>query len=132
MKKRFLKQIYHPYWLWEETKFNMWGDVENHDTFLRRAIKFTGDHKLYGRWMKKVIKDWKYSCEHNLSNNSSNRQAYIGHAACAYAFKCPEHIVREAWWHLTDEQRTLANKEADNAIESWERNNKYLIINKYE
>lgn len=114
------KQIYHPYWKWEEVKANMWGSVCNRDSFLQKAIKFTGDHFLYGSWMKQVVEKWKFSCEHNLSQVSQNRQAWLGHAACAMSFQCPEDIVREAWWHLTDEQRTLANAQADKYIRQWE------------
>lgn len=114
-------RIYHPYWVWEEVSFNMWGaPLSDKSELLRKAIEFTGDHELYGSYMLKVAKEWKYSCEHNLTNKEQNRRAWIGHAACALAFKCPEGIVREAWSHLTDEQRIKANQEADNAIEWWE------------
>lgn len=100
----------------------MWADVDNVEYFLEKAVEFTGNHKLYGKWMIEVVKNWKYSCEHNLSNTTQNRQAWIGHAACALAFQCPEDIVRQAWWLLTDKQRELANKEADKAIKYWEKN----------
>lgn len=118
--KTLINQVYHPYWLWEEVAHNMWGSVENNEDYLERAITFTGDHILYGSWMKKVVDDWPYSCEHNLSNITQNRKAWLGRAACAYAFGCPEDIVRQAWWHLTDEQRTLANIQAENNIKIWE------------
>lgn len=118
---KLIKQIYHPYWKWEEVKFNMWGGVSDPDDYLQKAIEFTGNHKLYGKWMRKVTRDWKYSCEHNLTA-TQNRQAWIGHAAVAYAFRCPEDIVRMAWWKLTEKQRILANKEADKAIKYWEKN----------
>jgi len=71
--------------------------------------------------MRKVVELWPYSCEHNLTAHQ-NRQAWIGHAAVALAFRCPEDIVREAWWHLSDEQRKLANQQADKAISIWETN----------
>jgi len=116
-----IERIYHPYWKWEEVKYNMWGKVDNRDYFLQKAIKFTGDHKLYGDFMVQVVNRWKYSCEHNLSNVTQNRRAWIGHAACALAFRCPEDIIREAWGHLTEEQQILANNEADKAIEYWEK-----------
>ena len=122
MKKHWIKRIYHPYWKWEEVKFNMWGRVDDKQEFLEKAIEFTGNYKLYGKYMMKVVKDWKYSCEHNLSDKSQNRQAWIGHAAAALALQCPEDIVRQAWWHLTDKQREMANKEADKAINYWEKN----------
>ena len=118
--KTSINRIYHPYWMWEEIKYNMWGSVNNQKEFLDKAIKFTGNHKLYGNYMMKVVKNWKYSCEHNLSNLSQNRRAWVGHAACALALKCPEDIVRKAWSYLTEEQQILANKEADKAISFWE------------
>lgn len=116
-----LFEIWHPYWLWEELDFNMWGSVDSRNEWLQKAIDFTGDHKLYGSWMVKVADNWKYSCEHHLTKMYINRKAWIGHAAAALAIQCPEDIVREAWGFLTKEQQDLANQEAQNAIEYWER-----------
>jgi len=114
------ERIYHPVWLWEECEANMWGDVGNRKAALEKAIKFTGDHKLYGRFMIRVIMEWKYSCENALTDYSLNRKAWVGHAACALAHGIPEDITRAAWGRLTDEQRLLANKEAERAIQQWE------------
>lgn len=116
-----IKQVYHPYWLWEEQKYNMWGAVKDRMAALEWAIEFTGDNELYGKWMQKVVEDWQYSCEHNLTNKTQNRLAWVGHAACAYANKCPEDIVRKAWGYLTEEQQRLANMQAQKAIEKWEQ-----------
>lgn len=116
-----IPRIWHPYWLWEENKYNMWGHVEIRYSWLQRAVEFTSDHKLYGKWMMKVVKDWKYSCEHNLSNIESNRRAWLGHAAVAYYMKCPEDIVRAAWAYLDEKQQQAANDEADKAIAYWEK-----------
>lgn len=118
---RSIKRVYHPYWLWEETGHNMWGSVEDRDWYLKWAIEFTGDAELYGEYMLRVAEEWKYSCEHNLSNRTQNRRAWIGHAACALAAQCPEDIVRAAWAHLTEQQQIDANAAADNAIAYWER-----------
>lgn len=115
-----IERIYHPYWLWEETDSNMWGSVKDRKKYLKLAIEFTGDAALYGRWMLKVADKWRYSCEHNLTDAKQNRQAWIGHAACAFAHGIPEDIVREAWSHLTQEQQDSANKKADEAILYWE------------
>lgn len=123
-KKISINRIYHPYWMWEETSYNMWGSVDNKSEYLDWAVKFTGNHKKYGKWMRRVVRDWRYSCEHNLSNKTQNNQAWIGHAACAYANKCPEDIVRSAWSKLTKEQQTLANNEANEAIKLWEDENR--------
>lgn len=115
--------IWHPYWLWEEINYNMWGDVENKKQWLEKAIKFTGDHKLYGSWMFEVADNWKYSCEHHLTKLDTNRKAWIGHAATAFAIKCPEDIVRQAWGFLTEQQQIDANNQALNAIKYWENKN---------
>lgn len=117
-----MKRIYHHHDKWEEHKYGMWRKVspEEEKTFFDWAVTFTGNTELYGAWMMKVVEQWRYSCEQNLSNRSINRQAWIGHAACALANECPEYIVRLAWWQLTEEQRVDANKKADKAIATWE------------
>ena len=106
-------EIWHPWWAWEEVAHNMWGSVKDRSNWLQKAIEFTGDHELYGSWMRKVVEAWPKSCEHNLTKLDTNRKAWIGHAAVAMAIQCPEDIVREAWGYLTSEQQELANKQAN-------------------
>lgn len=98
----------------------MWRDVTSseHERYLKLSITFTGDAELYGSWMLKVLDAWPVSCEHNLTDTNQNRRAWIGHAACCLAIKCPEHITREAWGQLTQDQQNKANYQADLAV--WE------------
>jgi hypothetical protein len=70
--------------------------------------------------MKRVVNEWKYSCEHNLSDMTQNRKAWLGHAACALALLCPEDIVRSAWGFLTRTQQSKANWQAEKNINIWE------------
>ncbi|QGJ84331.1 hypothetical protein [Pseudoalteromonas phage XCL1123] len=98
----------------------MWGKVDDNRLYLDKAIEFTGDHKLYGSFMMKVVNDWPYSCENALTDYHMNRRAWIGHAACALAIRCPENTTRQAWKDLSYEQQYLANKEASRAIRAWE------------
>lgn len=125
-----MKQIYHPYWLWECFKNGMWRreKKEYEETELIKIIEFTGNHNRYGESMIEAVRYWKYSCENFLSNKSINRRAYIGHAGCCIRFGWPEYLVREAWGMLTDNQRYLANKEADKAIKKWELEKKYTSM----
>lgn len=97
----------------------MWGTVNDRRAYLDRAIEFTGDHKLYGSFMLRVVREWPISCENALTDERLSKKAWIGHAACALAFGCPEDIVRQAWGYLSDEQRLLANREAERAIRLW-------------
>lgn len=115
-----LKRIWLPINDWEEIRFNMWGDVSNRHLFLQKAVIFTGNHRLYGRYMQRVTLEWPNSCINALTDYNLNRKAWIGHAACALALRCPEDITRQAWGLLTDEQRILANRQASRAIQSWE------------
>lgn len=118
-----LERVYFSYDKWEEWHFGMWRTVSGveRQRFVQQAIEFTGDHKLYGKWMMKVIKAWPYSCLHNLSNVTMNRQAWVGHAACCLAIGCPEDITRVAWHELTTKQQDKANHQADMAIAKFER-----------
>lgn len=100
----------------------MWKSVygEERERLLKEAIDFTGNAELYGSFMLRIIKEWPYSCEHNLTATDINRQAWIGHAACCLAIQCPEDITRLAWHQLTQEQQDKANAKANEAIKKWE------------
>jgi hypothetical protein len=126
---RRIKQIYHPYSKWECGKNGMWEDVlgVNADKLIELAFRFTSNHVLYGEAMRKVIYKWKYSCENFLTDNSINRKAWLGHAACSLEHKIPENIVRIAWKKLTDDQREKANLQAEKHIKEWEQNYLYKM-----
>jgi hypothetical protein len=119
-----LRRVWYPYDQWEEYHAGMWRLVHasaEHDALLAQAIRFTGDAPRYGEAMTAVVHAWPISCAMNLTTLGMNRHAWIGHAACAHAFGCPEHIVREAWHLLTQQQQDDANEQANTAIELWER-----------
>lgn len=115
-----MKRVYHPHTEWEEIPAGMWSEVEDRKAMLNKAIDFTGDHALYGSYMTRVVREWPVSCENALTDPQLNKKAWVGHTACAMALGCPEDITRKAWGELSDEQRFLANKEADRAIREWE------------
>jgi hypothetical protein len=120
-----VKQIYHPYTAWEDYKAGMWRKVPASEEakYLDEAIRFTGDALEYGSYMLRVAKEWPISCEHNLTDTSQNRRAWIGHAACCLAINSPEYLTRQAWGYLTQKQQDDANAQADAAIRYWENHN---------
>lgn len=120
-----LKRKFIPYWEWEDFQNGMWSkaDKENESELLDLAIEHTSNHEKYGLSMLEVIDAWPKTMLHNLTNLHINRKAFVGHCAVTYKLKIPEYITRQAWKFLTDEQRYLANKQAENAIQKWE--NKY-------
>jgi hypothetical protein len=115
-----LTRVYHPVSKWEEIAFNMWGDVDDNRAALESAVSFTGNHRLYGSYMFRVIEEWPVSCENALTDPVLNKKAWVGHAAVALALQIPEDITRKAWGLLSHEQRILANKEAARAVRKWE------------
>lgn len=114
-------RIYKPYHLWEDWLNGMWRQVdsEQYDSYLKWAIYFTGDHVKYGESMGLVIKEWKNTMLHNLTNQSMNKRAFLGHCACCFNSGCPEYIVRDAWKLLTEQQRINADAIAQKHIDNW-------------
>ena len=94
-----MKRLWRPYWEWECYKHGMWSRVprDQERELVLKAIDFTGDAELYGSWMVKAVHEFTVSCSHHLTDQSLNKRAYIGHAACALALGLPEYIVRKAW-----------------------------------
>jgi len=123
-----IRQVNIPYWKWECYKSGMWTkvDKETEARMLLKAIEFTGDNVVYGKAMIEVSDKWKYSMINFLTNRSINRKAHIGHCAVFYKLQIPEYITRKAWKQLTEEQRILANLEAEKAIRRWELKRKSI------
>jgi hypothetical protein len=114
-------RIYKPYYEWEDWINGMWRtvDKEQYSTYLSWAIDFTGDHVKYGKAMGLVIVRWENTMLHNLTNQSMNKRAFLGHCACCFDSGCPEYIVRDAWKILSDTQRELADNIAQKHIDNW-------------
>jgi len=116
-----MKRIFHHYLKWEDFQCGMWRTASSteKEILLPLAIEFTGNAELYGSFMLRVIEEWPVSCEHNLTDTSQNRKAWIGHAATCLALNCPEDITRKAWHSLMLEQQDAANLKAKEAIQLW-------------
>ena len=127
-----MKKIYHHYESWEDYKAGMYNSLhgKERNIMINKAINFTGNAKLYGEYMLRVIAEWEIACEHNLTDSSLNKKAWIGHAACCMAIGCPEDLTRLAWGCLSFQQQEEANKQADIAIRKWVDENKNKSIHK--
>lgn len=117
-----IKQIYKPYWDWECYKSGMWNKTnkKEEEKLINIAVGFTGNHVLYGKSMKEVIYIWKNTMLNHLTNKSINRRAFLGHCAVFYKHQIPQQITRIAWKRLTNKQRYLADKVAEETIKEWE------------
>jgi|TARA_Y100000034_G_scaffold133644_1_gene199709 vacuolar-type H+-ATPase catalytic subunit A/Vma1 len=125
-----MKRIFHPYYLWEDWKAGMFKKKinENEEKLSKQARELLSNENEFFKVAYKVIKEWKYSSEHNLTNKSRNRQAWLGQASCCYKLGVPEYITKYGWRLLDLGQQNKANKIADKVIKIWEKENDEKVI----
>lgn len=71
-----------------------------------------------------VLKDWKHSCEHYLTNKAMNRIAWLGQAALCYSEGIPSSF-RGGFNLLSKKQKDIANKIALEYLNKWLSENGY-------
>lgn len=125
-----MQRIYHPYWLWEDYKAGFYENIsgEQKKEMISKVLELFNSESLTKEFMNKVITDWKYSCEHNLTNESLNKIAYIGQGACCIYAGVPNTITMEAWNLLDKEIQNIANNIAEKTIETWTNENKRIQL----
>lgn len=121
-----MKRIYHHYEKWEDFKCGFYNNItgENKEKLILKVIELFSNPALTETYMRKVINEWNYSCEHNLSNISLNRIAYIGQAACCLYASVPCTITMNAWNKIDIVYRDIADNIANKIIKEWEQNQK--------
>lgn len=114
-------RIFHTYDKWEchkagfyESKKQGMTDEECENEYVR----VLGDTALFASILEKVISEWKFSCEHYLTNRSMNRIAWLGQAAVCYHSGVPSKYSG-AWFKLTEQQQNEANEVALKYLNIW-------------
>ena len=84
---------------------------------------FLSDLSKFAEGIKRVFKEWPNSCEHNLTNSSMNRIAWLGQAAACIVLGLPS-TYRGGFANLLIEQQSEANSLALRYLNIWlkERN----------
>lgn len=125
-----MRRIYHPYWKWEDHKAKFYDNCSGtiKEELIKKGIEMFNSEKLTRENMFFVVDNWKYSCEHNLSNPSINKIAYIGQGACCVYASIPSTVTMELWNKLTKEVQERANEIAKEAIERWNNQNKFIQL----
>jgi len=110
---------------WDKWECYRSGFYENHppDGMTKEKCEETykellSDPEAFAKCLQKIIKEWKYSCEHYLTNPNMNRIAWLGQAALAYKYKIPS-IFRGGYNLLTDEQKQNADDVALDYLNKW-------------
>lgn len=105
------ERIYHPFNLWEDHKHGFYdncsGEVKKEK--LQKVVDFFNDPNKTYEFMERVLVEWKYSVEHNLTNNSMNKIAYLGQSAVCLCYSVPSTVTMEGWSLLSKDTQTTAN-----------------------
>lgn len=118
-----MKRIYHPYWLWEDHKAGFYENCsgENKELLILKGIEMFNCEIKTTENMLRVINEWQYSCEHNLTNESLNKIAYIGQGACCLYSNIPNKVTMEIWNKLEKNVQDRSNKIANNILNIWKQ-----------
>lgn len=120
-KLKKIKRVYHHYKKCEEFNTDMWrvAPIELRQELQDKSAELMKDVAEFENSMMRVIYEWPFSCEANLSASVINHQAWMGHAGCAISHNAPEDITRLAWRTLAQSEQDAANAAADKAIAAW-------------
>jgi len=83
-----------------------------------KYAEFLRDLTLFKTWAYKVVDQWTNSCEHNLTNSTMNRIAWMGQASMCLAYGIPAKY-RGGYHLLTNEEQTQADQTALDVINYW-------------
>lgn len=121
MKSLGIERVFRHHDEWEDHKAGMYAvrydDPEAGAELARALLADVGD--LYAA-MSAVTREWPVASEVNLTHVSSNRQAWLGQAACCFACGVPDDVTKQGWHKLTGWQQDAANAVADRVIDEWE------------
>lgn len=119
-----ISRIYHPYWLWEEYKLGFYNNFSNND-FKRlrpKVIELFSSYEDTSLYMDRVVNEFLYSCEHNLSNTSMNRVAFLGQCASLLHNGSPSELTMKSWKYVPEEYQKQANIIAESIINKYVEN----------
>jgi len=114
-------RIFHTYDKWECHKAGFYSTRKEgmtHEQCVEEFKRILSDQELFSSILEKVITEWKYSCEHYLTNKSMNRIAWLGQAAVCYHSGVPSRYA-SAWFDINEEIRDNANKTALIYLNKW-------------
>ena len=127
LEKNTNGRIFHPYWLWEDHKHGFYENASENDRQERtpEVVAFFSNPNLVREYMERIIHEWKYSCEHNLTHKALNKIAYLGQCSTCLFCGVPANLTKRAWWDVPDEFRDIADKIAGETISKWNKENDY-------
>ncbi len=83
-----------------------------------KYTEFLSDLHAFGLALETVTTEWKFSCEHYLTNERMNRIAWLGQASVAQALGIPS-TCRGGYQRLTQQQKDSADALALKYLNQW-------------
>ena len=123
-------RIFHTYDKWECYKSGFYNTTKEGMTKEECELeyaRFLSSDNEFKNALDHIIKEWKHSCEHYLTNKAMNRIAWLGQAALCYAKGIPS-CFRGGWNLLSKEDQDKANNIAFEYLNKWLKNNGYNEI----
>ena len=122
-----IKRIYHT---WDKWECYPAGFYENSIDGLTKEqceqfyADFLSDLNRFENSLKRVITEWKNSCEHYLTNEKMNRIAWLGQASVCIESKIPS-CYRSGYFKLSKDQQHAADLLALKYLNIWLTQNNY-------
>lgn len=115
-----MKRYYEKYTEWEDFKNGMYElSSEENDKLILLSCNLLSDKTKFLNACNLVIEKWKISTKVHLTNNSINKKAWLGQAACSLMHNVPELLTKVAWGKLDFRVQNTANEVAYNVINSY-------------
>jgi len=114
-------RIFHTFDKWECFKHGFYENSlkdKSNEECEQIFIDVLSNLDLFENLLQRVISEWKYSCEHYLTNKAMNRLAYLGQACVCLHSGVPA-AYSGAWFKLDKTQRDEANKMALKYLNLW-------------
>lgn len=114
-------RIFHTFEKWECHKAGFYANSKQGMTSTQcenEYAKFLSDIERFKEGLDGVLREWKNSCEHYLTNTSMNRIAWLGQAAMCYSTGIPSKFC-SGFNLLTTDEQDKANMVALEALNYW-------------
>lgn len=118
-------RIFHTFDKWECFKagfYNTTVEGKTEDEAKQEYADFLSNLPEFEKALDFIIHNWKYSCEHYLTNKGMNRIAYLGQASLAYAKHIPQKYAG-GYFLMTKEQQEAADQMALKYLNIWLKEN---------
>ncbi len=116
-----MKRVYHTWDLWECYPAGFYeirhASKSDEDCRIEYA-EFLRDDDAFRAALERVISEWKFSCEHYLTNENMNRIAWLGQASMCISRGVPS-IYRGGFNRLSKPEQERANATALEYLNRW-------------